>query len=126
MEKKVLAEISLYYGKVSTPKGFEINWSELAHHILHSKIHNQTFLFSKEWDALNIYCREHLQLKYNLKLVNKKLKVKYKKSSCPVAEKLLDKKYLGILLCSYSYSEKDARDIVKAFKKVWEQIDQLK
>ena len=72
MEKKVLTEISLYYGKVSTPKGFEINRSELAHHILHSKIHNQTFLFSKEWDALNIYCREHLQLKYKLKLVNKK------------------------------------------------------
>ena len=58
--------------------------------------------------------------------INKKLKFKYKRSSCQVAEKLLDEKYLGILLCSYSYSEKDAKDIVKAFKKVWQQIDQLK
>ena len=58
--------------------------------------------------------------------INKKLKFKYKRSSCQVAEKLLDEKYLGILLCSYSYSEKDAKDIVKAFNKVWQQIDQLK
>jgi len=71
MEKKVLAEVSLYYGQVSMPKGFEINMSELAHHILHSKLHHQKFLFSKEWDALSTYCREHLRLKHKLNLINK-------------------------------------------------------
>ena len=72
MEKKVLAEIALYYGDVSMPKGFEINTSELAHHILHSKIHNQEFLFSKEWDILNTYLCEHILLEYKFTLLTKK------------------------------------------------------
>ena len=34
MKKKVLSEVSLYYGKVSMPKGFEIDRSVLATKIL--------------------------------------------------------------------------------------------
>ncbi len=45
---------------------------------------------------------------------------------CPVAEDLLDNKYLGILLCSYDYNQSDANNIVKAFYKVWKNISYLK
>ena len=45
---------------------------------------------------------------------------------CPVAEDLLDNKYMGILLCSYDYKKSDALNIVKAFEKVWKKISYLK
>ena len=40
MEKKVLAEIALYYGDVAMPKGFEINRDKLQSDILKSQINN--------------------------------------------------------------------------------------
>ena len=45
---------------------------------------------------------------------------------CPVAEDLLDNKYMGILLCSYDFKKLDAVNIVKAFEKVWNKITYLK
>ena len=45
---------------------------------------------------------------------------------CPVADDLLDNKYLGILLCSYDFRKKDAQNLIKAFHKVWNNLDQLK
>ena len=45
---------------------------------------------------------------------------------CPVAEDLLDNKYIGILLCSYDFKKADALKIIKAFKKVWKNIDYLR
>ena len=72
MDKKVLSEIALYYGDVSMPKDWQIDPIELAHQILHYQIHNKKYSFSKTWDKLNAYIREHLRLEYNLKLVNKK------------------------------------------------------
>ena len=45
---------------------------------------------------------------------------------CPVAEDLLDNKYMGILLCSYDFKKLDAINIVKAFEKVWNKITYLK
>ena len=71
MEKKVLTEQALYYGNVSMPKGFEINQDELKSDIFQSNIENSNFKFSKNWDRLNTYIREHLNLKYKLNLVNK-------------------------------------------------------
>ena len=53
MQKKVLSEIDLYYGKVDMPKGFEID---------RKKIKN---------DILNTYIREHIGVEYNINLVNK-------------------------------------------------------
>ena len=43
MEKKVLSEISLYYGDVAMPKYWEIDRNHLAHHILHSSLTNEEF-----------------------------------------------------------------------------------
>mgnify|MGYP003640160768 FL=1 len=72
MEKKVLSEIALYYGDVSMPKDWEIDPIELAHYILQYQIDNKKFSFSRTWDKLNTYIREHIRLEYNIKLINKK------------------------------------------------------
>ena len=72
MEKKVLSEIALYYGDVAMPKDWEIDPIDLAHHILHSQLQNKKFLYSKTWDKLNTYIREHIKLEYNINLVNQK------------------------------------------------------
>ena len=71
MQKKVLTEQSLYYGEVSMPKYWEINQNELAHHILHSNLTNEEFSFSKTFDKLNTYIREHIRIKHNLIIENK-------------------------------------------------------
>ena len=72
MEKKVLSEIALYYGDVSMPKDWEIDPIELALHILLYQIHNKKYVFSKTWDKLDTYIREHIKLEYNINLINKK------------------------------------------------------
>jgi len=72
MEKKVLSEIALYWGDVLMPKDWEIDPIELAHYILQYQIHNKKYSFSKTWDKLNTYIREHIRLEYNIQLVNKK------------------------------------------------------
>jgi hypothetical protein len=72
MEKKVLFEIALYYGDVSMPKDWEIDPIELAHQILQYQIHDKKYPFSRTWDKLNTYIREHIRLEYNINLINKK------------------------------------------------------
>ena len=71
MQKKVLSEIAIYYGDVSMPKGFEINCNKLQEDILKSQINNKKFPYSREWDKLNTYLREHINLEYGFQLVNK-------------------------------------------------------
>ena len=71
MQKKVLSEIALYYGDVAMPKHWEIDRNELAHHILHSNLTNEKFQFSRTWDKLNAYVREHINLKFKINLINK-------------------------------------------------------
>jgi len=72
MQKKVLSEIDLYYGDVAMPKGFEIDRDKLQSDILKSKIKNKDFPYSREWDKLNTYLREHINVEYGFQLVNKK------------------------------------------------------
>ena len=72
MEKKVLAEIALYYGDVSMPKDWQIDPIELAHQILQYQIHNKKYPFSKTWDKLKTYIIEHIRLDYKIQLINKK------------------------------------------------------
>jgi len=72
MQKKVLTEESLFYGDVDMPKGFEINRNELAHYALHTELTEKEFPFSRTWDMLNTYIKEHINLKYKIKLVNMK------------------------------------------------------
>ena len=53
-------------------------------------------------------------------------KIKYGKGICPVADELLDNRYIGLLLCSYDYKKKHARNIIDAFRKVWSNLSSLK
>ena len=73
MHKKVLSEIVLYYGDVTMPKGFEIDRDKLQKDILKSQINNTEFPYSRPWDMLNTYLREHINLEYGFQLVNKKM-----------------------------------------------------
>ena len=71
MQKKVLSEIDLYYGTIDMPKGFEIDQNKLNEDILQLQVNKREFPFSKEWDKLNTYLREHIHVKYDFQLVNK-------------------------------------------------------
>jgi hypothetical protein len=72
MQRNILSNISLYYGQVKMPKGFEIDQEKLKTDILLSTVHNREFPFSKSWDMLQTYLREHINLEYNFTLVHKK------------------------------------------------------
>ena len=71
MKKKVLTEQSLFYGDIDMPKGFEIDQEKLTNDILQSSFTNKDFPFSRTWDMLNTYMRDHIGLEYGINLVNK-------------------------------------------------------
>ena len=71
MQKKVLTEQSIYFGDVSMPKHWEIDTTDLSHHILHSSLTNKELQFSRTYDKLNTYIRDFIGLDYGIKLVNK-------------------------------------------------------
>ena len=71
MQKKVLSEIDLHYGTIDMPKGFEIGLNKLQEDILTSQINNKKFPYSREWDKLNTYMREHINVEHRFQLVNK-------------------------------------------------------
>ena len=61
MQKKVLTEQSLYYGNVDMPKDWDIDRDKLSGDILQSVIQNKDFPFSRTWDMLNTYMRDHIK-----------------------------------------------------------------
>ena len=71
MQKKVLSEIALYYGDVAMPKGWDIDRDKLQQDILNSNITDSPFPFSRTFDMLNTYMREHIYLDYGFTLINK-------------------------------------------------------
>tara|TARA_B100000035_G_scaffold115817_1_gene98151 strand:- start:1164 stop:1667 length:504 start_codon:yes stop_codon:yes gene_type:complete len=71
MQKKVLSEIALYFGDVAMPKDWDIDRDKLQKDILTSEVTDSPFPFSKTWDILNTYMRDHVGLEYNINLVNK-------------------------------------------------------
>jgi hypothetical protein len=71
MQKKVLTEQALFYGDVSMPKGFEINPLKFSQSIFESFYKKQKFIFFKDWDKLNTYIKDYINLNYDIKLVNK-------------------------------------------------------
>ena len=71
MHKKVLSEIALHYGNIEMPKGFEIDRTKLQKDILSSHIKNSKFPYSREWDKLNTYMREHINVEHYFTLINK-------------------------------------------------------
>ena len=70
MQKKVLSEQALYFGDVSMPKNWEIDRTELSHYILQCSLDNKKFPFSRTWDKLTTYIRDHINLKHSIELVN--------------------------------------------------------
>jgi len=71
MEKKVLSETALYYGDVSMPNGFEIQRDVLTLDIFVAHLKNSEFAFSKVWDMLNTYIREHIKVEHKIGLISK-------------------------------------------------------
>ena len=71
MQKKVLSEIDLHHGIIDMPKGFEIDRNKLQSDILKSQINNKKFPFSRAFDMLNTYMRDHINLEYGFTLINK-------------------------------------------------------
>ncbi len=71
MEKKVLTEQALYYGDVSMPKGFEINYDKFKADILQEDLEKNNFKSSRNWDKLNTFIKDHINLKHQVNLVNK-------------------------------------------------------
>lgn len=55
-----------------------------------------------------------------------KRNVDYSKGICPVAEELHDKSFLGFEMCVYDMSDDDVQLIVRAFEKVWANMDTLR
>jgi len=51
--------------------------------------------------------------------------IKYTKGICPVAETLHEKTFMGFLMCLHELSGDDIDLIVRAFRKVWENLDDL-
>lgn len=52
--------------------------------------------------------------------------VNYRRGICPVAEELQEKSYLGFAMCLNDLSDEDVDLIVRAFWKVWDQMEMLK
>ena len=71
MNKNTLSEIALYHGDIAMPKNFEIDRDKLSTDILQSDITDSPFPFSRNWDMLNTYMRDHFSLDYGRTLVNK-------------------------------------------------------
>jgi len=68
MQKKVLSEQALYYGDVAMPKDWDIDRDKLQQDIL---ITDSQFPFSRTFDMLNTYMRDHINLEYGFTLINK-------------------------------------------------------
>jgi len=73
MQKKVLSEIALYHGDVTMPKDWDIDRDKLQKDILTSHVTDSPFPFSRTWDMLNTYMRDHFSLEYGFGLVNKEI-----------------------------------------------------
>ena len=71
MQKKILSEQALYFGNVNMPKDWDIDRNKLSDDILQSVIQNKKIPFSKTFDMLNTYLREHIYLEYGFTLINK-------------------------------------------------------
>lgn len=52
--------------------------------------------------------------------------VSYAKGICPVAEHMHDRGMLGILTCAHDFSDDQVDQVIAAFRKVWDQLDELR
>jgi hypothetical protein len=52
--------------------------------------------------------------------------ISYDKGICPVAEELQDRRFIGIDMCFYAYTDHEVDLIIRAFHKVWSNLGELK
>jgi hypothetical protein len=71
MHKEVLSEQAIYFSDVTMPKGFEIDRDKLTSDILQSVTKKLEMSFSKDYDMLNTYVKDHIEVEYSIKLINK-------------------------------------------------------
>ena len=71
IKQNILSKIDLFTGTILMPQGFEIDREVLKTDILKHNVQDCPFPFSREWDKLNTYLREHITCEYNFTLVNK-------------------------------------------------------
>ena len=71
MQKKVLSEIALYFGDVAMPKDWDIDRDKLQKDILTSHVTDSPLPFSRTFDMLNTYVRDHINVKYEFNLIIK-------------------------------------------------------
>lgn len=71
MNKKLLSEIAIYHGEVKMPEGWDVNREILAKDIIARNLFENRFRFSKEWDRLNKYIIEYMNVKHKIILENK-------------------------------------------------------
>ena len=55
-----------------------------------------------------------------------KRNVSYNKGICPTAEELHEKTFLGYEMCLHDLNENDTNLIINAFRKVWDNLDELR
>ena len=55
-----------------------------------------------------------------------KREVSYNKGICPTAEYLHDTNFLGYEMCLHELADDDVKLIIQAFKKVWNNLDELR
>jgi hypothetical protein len=72
MQKKVLSEIALYHGTIDMPEHWDIDREKIEKDILSQNFFKKEFPFSKQWDMLNTYVKDHVNLKYKFQIGNKK------------------------------------------------------
>ena len=72
MQKKVLSEIALYYGDIDMPKDWDIDREKIEKDILSQTLFRKEFPFSKQWDMLNTYVKDHVHSKYKFQVIDKK------------------------------------------------------
>lgn len=70
MKKILLSEKALFHGKVSLPKGFELNLEKIINDT-HEFLFKKKPFFSIELDKLNTYIRDHMRGNYGIEIVSK-------------------------------------------------------
>lgn len=91
IHKITLSEIDLHHGTITMPKGFEIDNDQLQKDLLNSIITDSQYPFSKDWDKLNTYIRDHFGCIYDRTLINKITSgYCFKENECSMPEKDCD------------------------------------
>ena len=55
-----------------------------------------------------------------------KREINYNKGICPIAENLHEKTFIYLPMCMFEFSDVDIENIIKAFHKVWRNLDELR